>query len=96
MDDSALDILSDVRERFVREGAEISGQLLESGASLDFDAIKRNAHVWAGAGGMLGYDEITAQARSIEQAIAEQREGWNAEVYRLLQAIHDMFLAASC
>lgn len=51
---------------FVLEGAARSSYFAGQNGSADPAELRRAAHVWAGLGGTLGYPEITAAARDLE------------------------------
>ncbi len=66
--------LESIRRRFLEEGTLQSRQLLmDIGANLDAVKASRLAHRWIGAAGALGYVDIAAHSRIVEDLLAAQK-----------------------
>lgn len=66
--------LESIRRRFLEEGALQCRQLLmDLGQNFDVAKAASLVHKWIGAGGALGYAEITAYSRTIEDLLAAEK-----------------------
>lgn len=86
---SDLEIES-IRRRFLEEGILQSRQLLmDLGTQFDMAKAARLVHKWIGAAGVLGYVEITAYSRIIEDLLAAPRP----DVKAIREHLSDLVLA---
>src|SRR5271170_3614240 len=63
------DLLREIRNSFLVDGAEASRRYAEADSIEELEAMQRVAHHWAGMGGTLGYPEITQRARALEERL---------------------------
>ncbi len=62
--------LEALRRRFLEEGLGDTRRMLETlSGAFDYEKAGRLLHQWAGAGGALGYSEVTDTARAAEQLL---------------------------
>ena len=62
-----------LRRRFIAEGTTQCRQLLDAlDGGFDADAAARLIHQWIGAAGLLGYNDISAIARELDQSLRER------------------------
>lgn len=86
------DLLSELRNGFLAEGADLSQRYAVSRSIVtDAEAIRRSAHHWAGMGGTLGFPEITAAGREIEHLLATTPQNWDQRLPELLKAANSTF-----
>jgi DNA-binding response OmpR family regulator len=65
--------VENLRMRFLTEGLIQSRQMLDTlGSGFDAQEARKLMHQWVGAAGLLGYKEISALSREIEQLLAER------------------------
>lgn len=65
--------LQSLRQRFLAEGQEqILQWLLDLNDRFDADAASRAVHQWIGAGGLLGYHDISRMSREVELVLKER------------------------
>jgi two-component system, cell cycle response regulator DivK len=86
------DLLSELRNTFIAEGTESSHKYSDKdhGGS-DADARRRIVHHWAGMAGTLGFPEITAVARELENVLATQPDGWTLRAPELFGQLNSLF-----
>ena len=84
----ANDLLRELRNSFIAEGAEASQRLagVDPGGERA-DAMQRMAHHWAGMGGTLGFPEITAAARELQDILVARPSGWETQASQSFAAI---------
>src|ERR1035438_175892 len=63
------DLLRELRNGFLAEGAEVSSRYVQTDCCDDIEAMCRVVHHWAGMGGTLGFPEITKRARELEDLL---------------------------
>jgi len=86
------DLLRELRNGFIAEGAEVSRQYAEADYLDEIEAMRRVVHHWTGMGGTLGYPEITQRARELE-ALLEAAPGTCApHVARCFAEIRELFV----
>lgn len=85
------DLLRELRNGFVAEGAEASRRYAEADFSGEIDAMRRVAHHWGGMGGTLGFPDITRRARELEELLEALPERWQPRVAQGFAEIRDLF-----
>jgi two-component system cell cycle response regulator DivK len=71
------DLLRELRNVFITEGAESSQRYAEANLSdSEIDSMRRLAHHWTGMGGTLGFAEITTRARELEEMLKSLPVRW--------------------
>jgi CheY-like chemotaxis protein len=64
--------LAELRSRFLEEGLGlVAGWIRDLEANFDARAAAWSAHQWVGSGGLLGFQEISSQAREVELTLRE-------------------------
>jgi two-component system, cell cycle response regulator DivK len=86
------DLLRELRNGFIAEGAEASRRYAEAGSGDEIEAMRRVVHHWAGMGGTLGYPEITGRARELEQLLEASHGQWQPRVAEGFAEIRDLFV----
>ena len=82
--------LESIRRRFLEEGTLQSRQLLmDIGPNFDSAKAARLAHRWIGAGGALGYVDIAAHSRIVEDLLAAPK----LEPKKLRESLSELVLA---
>ncbi|MEO8594592.1 MAG: response regulator [Candidatus Solibacter sp.] len=67
------DELQTLRRRFLQEGQDTARRiLLDLDGMFDAAASARAVHQWVGTGGLLGYPELSRQAREVENLLRER------------------------
>jgi two-component system cell cycle response regulator DivK len=75
------DLLRELRNVFVTEGAESSQRYAQANLSdSEIEAMQRVAHHWVGMGGTLGFPEITTRARELEEMLRSLPLQWQKRV----------------
>ena len=85
------DLLRELRNGFVVEGAEASRRYVEAGTINEMEGMRRTVHHWAGMGGTLGFPEITARARELEQLMEAMPGEWRPVVAEGFIELRDLF-----
>jgi two-component system cell cycle response regulator DivK len=87
--------LHEIRKEFVADGARQAERLMSTiGEGFDAAEMRVTAHRWAGAGGSVGYPEITKTARELESVLEQNGSGSPQRVQELLKRLAGMFAAA--
>ena len=89
------DLLRELRNGFVAEGAEASRHYAEADSMDEIDAMQRVVHRWAGMGGTLGYPEITQRARELEELLEAVPSPPEPRVADCFAAIHELFVRST-
>jgi two-component system, cell cycle response regulator DivK len=86
------DLLRELRNGFIAEGAEASRQYAEADSLDEVEAMRRVVHHWAGMGGTLGYPEITQRARELEELLEALPDSWEPQVAHRFAEIRELFV----
>jgi two-component system cell cycle response regulator DivK len=90
------DLLRELRNGFIADGAEASRRYAEADSLDEIDAMRRVVHHWAGMGGTLGYPEITQRARELEELLERLLEAvpgrWESRVAHCFAEIRELFV----
>lgn len=86
------DLLRELRNGFIAEGAEASRRYAEAESLHEIDAMQRVVHHWAGMGGTLGYPEITQRARELEEILEALPASWELQVAHRFAEIRELFV----
>jgi two-component system, cell cycle response regulator DivK len=86
------DLLQELRNGFVAEGAELSRQYAATAPSGDeADAMRRVVHHWVGMGGTLGFPEVTAAASELEGILQSTPIQWAQRARQGFAEINSLF-----
>ncbi|HUA22036.1 MAG TPA: response regulator [Bryobacteraceae bacterium] len=88
------DLLRELRNGFVAEGAESSRRFAGEDSLDELEAMRRVVHHWAGMGGTLGYPEITRRARALEELLEALPDGCQPRVAQGFAEIRELFTRA--
>jgi CheY-like chemotaxis protein len=86
------DLLRELRNGFIAEGAEASRRYAEAESIDEIDAMRRVVHHWAGMGGTLGYPEITQRARELETLLEAVPGPAETRVAHCFAEIRELFV----
>lgn len=86
------DLLRELRNTFIAEGAEASRRYSQADSLKEIEAMRRVAHHWTGMGGTLGYPEITQRARQLEELLETAPGEWAPHVARCFAEIRELFV----
>jgi DNA-binding response OmpR family regulator len=85
------DVLRELRNAFLAEGAEVSSRYVQTDCCEDIEAKCRVVHHWAGMGGTLGFPEITKRARELEDLLEASYGQSRPEVLQGFDEIRELF-----
>ncbi|HEV8040750.1 MAG TPA: response regulator [Bryobacteraceae bacterium] len=85
------DLLRELRNSFLAEGAEASHRYVETDCSDEIEAMRRVVHHWAGMGGTLGFPEITKRARELDDLLEASYGQAQPEVVQRFADIRELF-----
>ncbi len=88
------DLLRELRNVFIAEGAEASRRYAVADSVEEIEAMRRVVHHWAGMGGTLGYPEITQRARALEEILEPDPCPWEPRVARSFAEIEQLFVGS--
>jgi len=89
------DLLRELRNGFIAEGEESSRRIADADPSgFDLDALRRVVHHWIGIGGTLGFPQVTASARELEEVLNTQPVAWQQRVAGGFAGMRRLFEAA--
>ncbi len=86
------DLLRELRNGFIAEGAEASRRYAEADSIEEIEAMRRVVHHWAGMGGTLGYPEITQRARELEELLEAEPCLWEPRLVRCFAELRELFV----
>jgi two-component system, cell cycle response regulator DivK len=86
------DLLRELRNTFLAEGAEASRRYAEADSIEEIEAMRRVVHHWAGMGGTLGFPEITRRARELEALLEAWPGRWDSRMAHSFAEIRDLFV----
>ena len=86
------DLLRELRNEFLADAMESSRRYaLDQPIGGQTDMMRRMAHHWAGTGGTLGFPEVTAVARTLEEIIETHPPGWEKQTSQLFAELNSIF-----
>jgi two-component system cell cycle response regulator DivK len=85
------DLLRELRNSFLAEGAEASRRYVEEDCSDELEVMRRVVHHWAGMGGTLGFPEITRRARELDELLEASYSQWQPGVVQGFMEIRELF-----
>ncbi len=94
-DSDPNDLLRELRNGFVAEGAEASRRYAEADSAAEIEAMRRTVHHWTGMGGTLGYPEITHRARELEELLHIIRDPREPRVARCFAELRELFVRST-
>jgi CheY-like chemotaxis protein len=86
------DLLRELRNGFIAEGAETSRRYAEADSVDEIEGMRRVVHRWAGMGGTLGYPEISQRARELEEILEAVPCPWEPRLARSFAEIRELFV----
>ncbi len=87
------DLRRELRNGFIAEGVESSRRYAETDLSGDeLEAVRRLVHHWVGMGGTLGFPEITARARKLEELLESLPLHWQQRAANGFEEMRALFV----
>lgn len=85
------DLLRELRNGFLAEGADASSRYVDTDCSDEIESMRRVVHHWAGMGGTLGFPEITKRARQLDELLETSYGQDRPEVSQGFAEIRELF-----